>query len=457
MEIDGKLIAQYDYSKLINFDNTGINIILPERWHPTVYSEDLFGFPYAFCSLSSCGCELKASEISEAWLEFEKDGLPLSEVIEIFVLAEIHEFLIKKSTPIFPFWIHIVQLIDLKKTCEKVENLEGLSKKHTEIRRNIKGIVRKFKKDYEKKKPINLMTLCTEYSNILGDSITAYVSELTIAKELTRYFDPKKIIALKQDGSDINIEGISATRLEVKRRIDDLLPWCLAELRQETEFYKPLKFDGKSLFLMLCYLAFPPLKEAFEKQNAQIVFVDVSYTLSGAAESATQSLFGLDFSFNKAIKDALELTDKDIKVVVPFASINGKNHTLIAESIPYEIIRNIGGTAHHEIKEMLFSWDKIPGDDNGRLIEFHTQKFGIDWVKTAKIEKIDDGRTISVSTEKNYLSLRLNDDKTKVNLRIDDGRIDELNAKMENSKLNIYKEINSFELIKKLNEFSRKI
>jgi hypothetical protein len=210
---------------------------------------------------------------------------------------------------------------------------------------------------------------------------------------------------------------------------------------------------------MLCLLAFPPLKEAIENQKAQIVFVDVSYTLSGAAESATRSLFGLDFSFDKAIKDALELTDKGIKVVVPFASINGKNHTLIAKSIPYEIVKNIGGTAHHEIKEMLFifSWEKIPGNDNGILIDFLERKYNIDWVKTAKIEKIDDSKTISVSTEKNYLSLRLNDDKTKVNLQIDDGRIGELNAKMENGKLNIYRQINSFELIKKLNEFSRKI
>ncbi len=90
-------------------------------------------------------------------------------------------------------------------------------------------------------------------------------------------------------------------------------------------------------------------------------------------------------------------------------------------------------------KSYLFSWKNIPGNNNRRLIEFLTQKFGIDWVKTAKIEKIDDGKTIKVSIEKNYLSLKLNDEKTKVTLKIDDGRTDEFNAKMENGKLNIYK------------------
>ncbi len=90
-------------------------------------------------------------------------------------------------------------------------------------------------------------------------------------------------------------------------------------------------------------------------------------------------------------------------------------------------------------KSYLFSWKNIPGNNNRRLIEFLTQKFGIDWVKTAKIEKIHDGKTIKVSTEKNYLSLKVNDEKTKVNLKIDDGRTDEFNAKMEYGKLNIYK------------------
>lgn len=89
----------------------------------------------------------------------------------------------------------------------------------------------------------------------------------------------------------------------------------------------------------------------------------------------------------------------------------------------------------------IFNWDKIPGDDNGRLIEFLTQAFGIAWVKTAKIEKIDN-KTIKVSSERNHLSLELNDTQTKVNLKIDDGRTDEFIAIVEKGKLNVYKKKN---------------
>ena len=88
-------------------------------------------------------------------------------------------------------------------------------------------------------------------------------------------------------------------------------------------------------------------------------------------------------------------------------------------------------------KNYLFSWDEIPGNDNERLIEFLKQNFNIDWAKIAKIEKVND-KTIKVSNESKSLSLTLDDQKTKVNIEIDDGRTEKLIAKTENGKLNIF-------------------
>jgi uncharacterized protein YjbI with pentapeptide repeats len=86
----------------------------------------------------------------------------------------------------------------------------------------------------------------------------------------------------------------------------------------------------------------------------------------------------------------------------------------------------------------LFSWDDIPGNDNVRLKEFLKKRFSISWIETANIEKIDGFRAIRLSFKGNFLSLNLNDDKTKVRLKIDDGRTDEFIARTENHKLNIY-------------------
>ena len=99
-----------------------------------------------------------------------------------------------------------------------------------------------------------------------------------------------------------------------------------------------------------------------------------------------------------------------------------------------------GPMAKKNVDGYLFSWDDIPGNDSVRLIDFLKQNYDIDWVKTAKIEKIDDVKTIKISTEKKYLSLKLNDEQTEVNLEIDDIRTDKFVVKIENSKLNIYVE-----------------
>lgn len=98
-------------------------------------------------------------------------------------------------------------------------------------------------------------------------------------------------------------------------------------------------------------------------------------------------------------------------------------------------------------KAYLFSWDDIPGKDDGRLLEYLEKMYGFDWVRTAKIEKFDDSQTkkigtIKISTVTKSLWLRLNDEKTKVYLKSYDGTTDEFIAKNENGKLNIYPKTN---------------
>lgn len=99
--------------------------------------------------------------------------------------------------------------------------------------------------------------------------------------------------------------------------------------------------------------------------------------------------------------------------------------------------------------DYLFDWDEIPGNDNEIFIKFLIQKYDIDWVKTANIEKIDGGKTIKMSSEKNSLSLRLNDEKTKANLKINGDRKGEFIARngTKYGKLNIYETGNNSTLV----------
>jgi hypothetical protein len=88
----------------------------------------------------------------------------------------------------------------------------------------------------------------------------------------------------------------------------------------------------------------------------------------------------------------------------------------------------------------LFNWESVPGKDDGKLIMFLEQKYGTDWIRSAKIEKIGNNE-IKISTDKNVLSLKLNTENTTVTLSINKIKTDEFIVKTENSKLNIYKDV----------------
>ena len=96
----------------------------------------------------------------------------------------------------------------------------------------------------------------------------------------------------------------------------------------------------------------------------------------------------------------------------------------------------------------LFNWEKVSGNDSEGLIEFLMQNFNIEWIKTAKINKNEDVRTIRMTNDTNFLSLTLNNEKNNVNIEIDDGRTDKFIVKTENGELNIY--YNNYEYAKNI-------
>ena len=86
----------------------------------------------------------------------------------------------------------------------------------------------------------------------------------------------------------------------------------------------------------------------------------------------------------------------------------------------------------------MFSWEKVLGNDSERLIEFLMKNFNVEWIKAAKIIKNEDGKTINITNDTNFISLTLNNEKNNINIEIDDGRTDKFIVKTENGELNIY-------------------
>lgn len=83
----------------------------------------------------------------------------------------------------------------------------------------------------------------------------------------------------------------------------------------------------------------------------------------------------------------------------------------------------------------LFSWNNVPGDESNKLKDF-LGDLGVSWAGAFQFN--NDQKTISVSDESHYLSIILNDKKTKATLVIDGKEIYEFVVRNENNKINIY-------------------
>ncbi len=90
------------------------------------------------------------------------------------------------------------------------------------------------------------------------------------------------------------------------------------------------------------------------------------------------------------------------------------------------------------VDTFIFGWDDVPGKDSSILTGYLKEKFGIDWVENANIEKGSDDKNINITSGKNHVSLTLDDYKTELSLTIDDGRTAKFIGVMVNGKLNIY-------------------
>ncbi|MCZ7356855.1 MAG: putative baseplate assembly protein [Candidatus Methanoperedens sp.] len=111
-------------------------------------------------------------------------------------------------------------------------------------------------------------------------------------------------------------------------------------------------------------------------------------------------------------------------------------------------------TYNHIYNKYLFSWEEVadteevPGKEKYKLITYLREEFGLDWLDQvfSIVRKIDNGITLKIKgpfvwppLNQNYILIRLDATKTKADLSIStDHRTDKFEAKVENNKLNIY-------------------
>lgn len=95
----------------------------------------------------------------------------------------------------------------------------------------------------------------------------------------------------------------------------------------------------------------------------------------------------------------------------------------------------------------LFNWDEVPGTENERLIEYLVNNYDVEWVRSGTISKnVNEIKITSVGNPD--ILLILDTTTNKITLKIGTHTTDEFTGKIENDKLNVYKQDEIFDLTK---------
>ncbi|MCG2738357.1 MAG: Hsp70 family protein [Candidatus Methanoperedenaceae archaeon] len=136
----------------------------------------------------------------------------------------------------------------------------------------------------------------------------------------------------------------------------------------------------------------------------------------------------------KQCNKKITLKKEKLEELVCGIQIQEKTFLEICRETIREALRDFG-----KKNAYLFNWNEIPGKDDRKLKDFLKPNFNIDWVITGNIEKMENGKTIRVTSGKNMLFLKLNEENNRLNIELDDGRTDEFIVVKDEKNLNVFK------------------
>ncbi|HPS91592.1 MAG TPA: hypothetical protein PKV33_05510 [Methanothrix sp.] len=151
-------------------------------------------------------------------------------------------------------------------------------------------------------------------------------------------------------------------------------------------------------------------------------------------EEAFKDLYGYDSQLQKAFADSIhEMTRIEGYIyMVTLRLFQIQVNSLFMRQVPCEKRLE---RAH--LAKML-DWNRIPGEDTEKLIEFLRNRLGIERIERQSIKKTEDEMTINASGDNKIISLEINERKTEVILKINGEKHIVLLAKIAGKELNLY-------------------
>ena len=132
-------------------------------------------------------------------------------------------------------------------------------------------------------------------------------------------------------------------------------------------------------------------------------------------EIDTAKLFNFD-AYSLALKNIISSESTDTPLTIGIFGDWGTGKTSLMKSIKKKL---------EEDETRLFSWDDVPGEDDGEFRKYLKDKYQIGWVEKPKFHKSKDGITIRIDKDENSAKITIDEKAGKATLKIRDvGRSD---------------------------------
>jgi hypothetical protein len=114
-------------------------------------------------------------------------------------------------------------------------------------------------------------------------------------------------------------------------------------------------------------------------------------------------------------------------------------HTVADDQVTFKWSRENGSVVFPIREEYLFTWEDVPGKDNDRLRSYLKEGLALDWAEGAKISKPDDGPTIRIEKDEDWVEIVLDEGDKTATLTTSDEKRRLLKVTEENGKRKLYR------------------
>lgn len=317
--------------------------------------------------------------------------------------------------------------------------IDYLAKDYTSFRRLMLDRLSIIMPDWKERNPADLQVALVEMMAYVGDNLSYFQDAVateaylgTARKRISVRRHARLLDYFVHDGC--NARAWVCIELDENEAIDGKPYWFIWDRVLEEDSSRLLDFLKNNLNIDWLEEYLFTWDEIPGNDNEKLI------------ESLRQ-IFGLDWvktaKTEKIDKDTITVSSDEKKFTLKLNTNKNKVSAKIDDSDNAEFIVKIENGKLNVYKgatvkfDYLFAWDEIPGNDNEKFLDSLKQIFSLDWINSAKIEKTDQD-TMTVSSGEKKVLLKINNEKTKVDVEIYDNRTAEFIVKTEQGKLNIY-------------------